>query len=50
MRSRVAAGVDATIKNADGDTALDLAKANKKRHNLIQIINPSEPMPQTVAE
>lgn len=45
----VAAGVDATIKNADGDTALDLAKANKKRHNLIQIINPSEPMP-TVAE
>lgn len=45
----VAAGVDVTIKNADGDTALDLAKANKKRHNLIQIINPSEPMP-TVAE
>jgi ankyrin repeat protein len=45
----VAAGVDVTVKNADGDTALDLAKANKKRHNLIQIINPSEPMP-TVAE
>ena len=45
----VAAGVDASVKNTDGDTAMDLAKANSKRHNLIQILDPKEPMP-TVAE
>ena len=45
----VAAGVDQSAKNADGDTAMDLAKANAKRHNLIQILDPKEPMP-TVAE
>jgi len=45
----VAAGVNQSAKNADGDTAMDLAKANAKRHNLIQILDPKEPMP-TVAE
>jgi ankyrin repeat protein len=45
----VAAGVDQSVKNNDGDTAMDLAKANSKRHNLIQILDPKEPMP-TVAE
>ena len=41
----VAAGVDQSAKNADGDTAMDLAKANAKRHNLIQILDPKEPKP-----
>jgi ankyrin repeat protein len=41
----VAAGVDQCLKNADGDTAMDLAKANAKRHNLIQIMDPKEPLP-----
>lgn len=45
----VAAGVDTSIKNNDGDTAMDMCKASKKRHPLIQIIDPKEPMP-TVAE
>lgn len=45
----IKAGVKTETKNNDGETAMDLAKANKKRHNLIQIINPTEPLP-TVAE
>jgi ankyrin repeat protein len=45
----VKAGVKTETKNNDGETAMDLAKANKKRHDLIQIINPTEPLP-TVAE
>ena len=44
----VAAGVNQSAKNADGDTAMDLAKANAKRHNLIQILDPKEPMPTVV--
>ena len=45
----IAAGVDTSIKNSDGDTAMDMCKASKKRHALIQLIDPKEPMP-TVAE
>jgi|TARA_B110000967_G_scaffold108556_1_gene111272 ankyrin repeat protein len=44
----VAAGVDQAAVNADGDTAMDLAKANAKRHNLIQILDPKEPLPTLV--
>eukprot|EP00227_Mantoniella_beaufortii_P012991 CAMPEP_0197586322 /NCGR_PEP_ID=MMETSP1326-20131121/8320_1 /TAXON_ID=1155430 /ORGANISM="Genus nov. species nov., Strain RCC2288" /LENGTH=177 /DNA_ID=CAMNT_0043150925 /DNA_START=99 /DNA_END=632 /DNA_ORIENTATION=- len=45
----VKAGVNASIKNSDGATAMDLCKANKKRHGLIQILDPKEPLP-TVSE
>ena len=45
----IAAGVDTSIKNKDGETAMDMCKASKKRHPLIQIIDPKEPLP-TVAE
>lgn len=45
----VANGADISIKNKEGETAMDMCKANKKRHVLIQIIDPKEPMP-TVAE
>ena len=45
----VKAGVKTETKNNDGETAMDLAKTNKKRHGLIQIINPNEPLP-VVAE
>lgn len=45
----VAAGVDVSVKNKDGESAMDMCKASKKRHNLIQIIDPKEPLP-AVAE
>jgi len=45
----VANGADASLKNAAGDSAMDMCKASKKRHNLIQVLNPAEPMP-AVAE
>ena len=41
----IAAGADASIKNNDGDTAMALCKQSKKRYNLIQIIDPKEPLP-----
>ncbi len=42
----VKAGADISIKNADGETAIDLCKQSKKRHPLIQIIDPKEPLPE----
>ena len=45
----MANGADASIKNKEGQTAMDMCKANKKRHPLIQIIDPKEPLP-AVAE
>ncbi|MDA9080615.1 ankyrin repeat domain-containing protein [Candidatus Dependentiae bacterium] len=41
----IEAGADASIKNNDGDTAMALCKQSKKRYNLIQIIDPKEPLP-----
>ena len=41
----VKAGADISIKNADGETAIDLCKQSKKRYPLIQIIDPKEPLP-----
>ena len=41
----IEAGADASIKNTDGDTAMALCKQSKKRYNLIQIIDPKEPLP-----
>jgi ankyrin repeat protein len=45
----IAAGADASIKNSDGHTAMDICKQSKKSHPLIKILDPLEPMP-TVAE
>ena len=46
MEKLVKAGADISIKNADGETAIDLCKQSKKRHPLIQIIDPKEPLPE----
>ena len=45
----IEAGADASIKNSDGHTAMDICKQSKKSHPLIKILDPLEPMP-TVAE
>ena len=41
----IEAGADASIKNNDGDTPMALCKHSKQRYNLIQIIDPKEPLP-----
>ena len=39
----VKAGADISIKNADGETAIDLCKQSKKPDALIEIIDPKGP-------